>query len=45
MKGLLLKDLALIKNQSQAFIIVVVIALFMMLAGNDVIFIISYAII
>ena len=45
MKGLLLKDLALIKNQSQAFIIVAAIALFMMLAGNDVIFIISYAII
>lgn len=44
MKGLLLKDLALLKNQTNYIFVVVAISLFMLFSGNDAVFIISYAV-
>ena len=44
MKGLLLKDLALLKNQSNYILVVVAISLFMLFSGNDSVFIISYSV-
>ncbi len=44
MRGLLLKDLALLKNQAQALLLVAAISVFMMAMGNDIVFIISYTV-
>ena len=43
MKGLLLKDLAIVKTQRTYALVVILIAMFMLLKGNDVMFVISYA--
>ena len=43
MKGLLLKDLAIVKQQGRSIIIIVAIAIFMMASGNDITFAIAYA--
>lgn len=43
MKGLLLKDLAIVKQQGKSIIIIVAIAIFMMASGNDITFAIAYA--
>lgn len=43
MKGLLLKDLAIVKQQGRSIFIIVAIAVFMMLSGNDITFAIAYA--
>ncbi len=43
MKGLLLKDLAIVKQQGRSIFIIVAIAIFMMLSGNDITFVIAYA--
>lgn len=43
MKGLLLKDLAILKQQGRSIFIIVAIAVFMMMSGNDITFAIAYA--
>ena len=43
MKGLLLKDLSIVKQQGRSIIIIVAIAIFMMASGNDITFAIAYA--
>ena len=43
MKGLLLKDMAIIKQQGRSFFIIVAVAVFMMVMGNDITFAIAYA--
>lgn len=43
MKGLLLKDLALMKSQKMYALIIVVIAFFMIMNGQDVAFVIAYS--
>ena len=43
MKGLLLKDFAIVKQQGRSIIIIVAIAIFMMFAGNDITFVVAYA--
>ena len=43
MKGLLLKDLAIVKQQGRSIFIIVAIAISMMFSGNDITFAIAYA--
>ena len=43
MKGLLLKDLAIVKQQGKSIFIIIAIAVFMMMSGNDITFAIAYA--
>ena len=43
MKGLLLKDLAIVKQQGRSIFIIVAIAVFMMVSGNDITFAIAYS--
>lgn len=43
MKGLLLKDLAIVKQQGRSIFIIVAIAIFMMISGNDITFVVAYA--
>lgn len=43
MKGLLLKDFAIVKQQGRSIFIIVAIAIFMMFAGNDITFVVAYA--
>lgn len=43
MKGLLLKDLAIVKQQGKSIFIIIAIAVFMMMSGNDITFATAYA--
>ncbi len=43
MKGLLLKDFAIVKQQGRSIFIIVAIAIFMMFSGNDITFVVAYA--
>ena len=43
MKGLLMKDLAFVKLQAKALLIIVIVAMFMLLQGSDFNFVIAYA--
>ena len=43
MKGLLLKDLSIIKTQIRSVVLIMIIALFMMLAGNNTTFAVVYS--
>lgn len=43
MRGLLLKDIALMKTQGRSVLIILAIAIFMLLAGNNTTFVIVYA--
>lgn len=43
MKGLFLKDLALVKNQTLSLMVIPLIALFMLLEGQEFVFVIAYA--
>ena len=43
MKGLLLKDLSILKTQGRSFVIIIAIAMFMLIAGNNTTFAVIYA--